>query len=540
MKTKMKYIIYIICFFWGVTACDDFLDHPLPGAVSDDNIGDIIAYNPDQIASFLGDAYRKYAAVYSREIHIALGSLSHELDLDYISTEARNEFSRNDVTSANKYLGVDYRPTYYKALSSVNLTLDLISNHIDSEELSESDMTKINNYKGEALFLRALVHFDLLRLFGENGPNFGGTYPNNKDAKGIVLANRLITADDPYSARSTVEECYNFIITDLKNAAELIGDNQIPANTIVRTPGSADDDYTLNTGWAQKPAVYALLGKVYLYMNNYSNAEKELAKVISDSRFALDRSVNFSDYIQHTDNNAESIFSLQYYDYDGPTDAYPPYHQINRMFSNVPGGWKNFFIDQRTAVRFGDDPRIYELSLYDYTWENWSTTISPPVWIQADTNASDFRYYPRKHIDFFDVSTPQYSTKNYCMLRLADIYLMYAEANFNLGNTGIATEYTNKVRRRAWDETDYNSPATKGEDLSTVDMQTIQEERYKELFFEGHRWFDICRWGIVEEELSKYPTTKAGVVHYDDHDYYMPAPESELKSNPLLEQSLGY
>jgi len=63
---------------------------------------------------------------------------------------------------------------------------------------------------------------------------------------------------------------------------------------------------------------------------------------------------------------------------------------------------------------------------------------------------------------------------------------------------------------------------------------------YKELFFENTRWYDICRWGILEQELAKYPSTNAGTVHYDPQDYYLPIPESEMRSNPLMKQSKGY
>jgi hypothetical protein len=126
------------------------------------------------------------------------------------------------------------------------------------------------------------------------------------------------------------------------------------------------------------------------------------------------------------------------------------------------------------------------------------------------------------------------------MIRLGDVYLMYAEAALMLGDESTAKEYVNKVRRRAWGEADFNAPGTKGEDLSTVTIQILQEERYKELFYENVRWFDLCRWGILQTELAKYPTTRAGVVTYNDKDYYLPIPESELNTNPLLKQSLDY
>jgi starch-binding outer membrane protein, SusD/RagB family len=376
----------------------------------------------------------------------------------------------------------------------------------------------------------------LLKLFGEKGPRFGGAYPNNKEAKGIILMNELATAENAYSKRATVGECFESIVNDLIKAKDLIGDNQIPANTMEQTPGFTDNDYTKDYGWAQKPAVIALLGKVYLFMNDSEKAKAEFELVIADSRFELDKPVNFTDYIQHNDNNVESIFALQFYvDANGEKQ-----HQVARTNTDVPGAWKNTFIDARTFTRFGSDPRIYEATLYDHTWKIWSTNSAPPVWKTIDPAAPDFRCYTRKYVNYYDVKSPRDNTKNQELIRLADVYLMYAETVLALGNTSLATEYVNKVRRRAWGEEDYNSPGTKGEDFSTVDLSIIQEERYKELFFEYNRWFDLCRWTILESELAKYPTTRAGVVTYNDHDYYLPIPESEIKSNTLLEQSEGY
>jgi hypothetical protein len=180
--------------------------------------------------------------------------------------------------------------------------------------------------------------------------------------------------------------------------------------------------------------------------------------------------------------------------------------------------------------------------LYDYTWSDatWSTW-DKASWTILDTGAPGFRCFPRKVVDFFNSSNPGTgNTKNIERIRLADVYLMYAEVQLKLGNTASATEYVNKVRHRAWDEADYNAPGTKGEDFAAVTLATIQDERYKELFFENHRWFDLCRWGIVAEELAKYPRTLAGDVHYDDNDYYLPIPALELRTNPNLKQSRGY
>jgi hypothetical protein len=441
----------------------------------------------------------------------------------------------------NTYVNTIYK-TYYAALSSLNTLSDLID-HLDLSKFTPAQAQKITGLKGELLFLRAYIHFELLSFFGEKGPHFGGDYPNNKDAQGIILAMRLTTADNAFAFRSTVDECYQSILTDLREAEKYIGDNQIPANNAIRG-GNDDMDYTSNIGWAQRPAVKALLGKVYLYMNDYANAKTEFEAVLSDSRFKLDKPVNFTDYIQHADNNAESIFALQYYYYTGPADSYSgaPNHQVARIFGNVPGAWMNYFMDARNPVRFGDDPRVYEATLYDYTWSDASwATWDKASFTQLDVDAPGFRSFPRKMVDFFNFSNPgTANTKNLERIRLGDVYLMYAEVQLKLNNAASATEYVNKMRRRAWGEADYNAPGTKGEDFATVTLATIQEERFKELFFENQRWFDLCRWGIVAEELAKYPRTLAGDVHYDDNDYYLPIPELELRSNPNLTQSWGY
>lgn len=520
---KLKYILLTMSLA-ATFSCSDFLDHPLTGAVSDNNIGDVIAKNPAQLESFLGNAYRVLGSIdlYGRGIENALPAMAHEIDLDYTADESRNQFAQNNVTSANAMLKLYYEK-YYNILSSLNITLDLID-HFDMSKVDETIQNKIKNYKGEALFLRAYVHFDLLRIFGEKGPNFGGDYPSNKEAKGIILGMALTSAETAFAARSTVEECYKAILLDLEEADKYIGNSQITANTVNPTPGYKDLDYSSNIGWAQKPAVHAMLGKVHLYMGEHQKAKTAFEKVIGDSRFKLDKPVNFTDYIQHNDNNAECIFSLQYYFYDGPGDSYngAPLHHMNRIYADVPGAWKNYFMDQRTAPRFGSDPRLYEATLYDHTWETWATATEGPTFKTLDTTVPDYRYYPRKAIDFFEVKQPRDCTKNLDIIRLADVYLMYAEATLKAGSADVAKEYVNKVRRRAWNEADYNAPGTKGEDLTNITIEILQEERYKELFFENHRWFDLCRWGILGDELKKYPSTRAGIVSFDPIDYYMP------------------
>ena len=537
MKLYHIFLAGCLCL---TTSCSDFLDQPLTNSVSDDNIGEIIQRNPAKLGDFLAGSYRALGGIhlYGRQTEY-MATMSHEMDIDWLGEEQRNQWATNNLTSTNKNVQEAY-DKYYKALSSANLMLDLID-HVNLNELNDTERELVKNFKGEGLFLRAFIHFDLLRIFGEKGPWFGGDYPNNKDAQGIILMDGLADANSAIKARASVEKCYASILGDLKEAESCIGNNQIPVNTRQLVPGYQDDDYTKDYGWAQLPAVRALLGKVYLYMNDLDNAKIKFEEVLADSRFSLDRPVNFTDHIQHIDNNPECIFSLQYYLFSkGSAYNDSPEHHLVRIFGGAPGSWKNYFVDQRTAARFGNDPRLYEATLYDYDIDKWSTATEAVVFKKVDPTVEDFRYYQRKYTDFYKTSNQVFSNKNVDIIRLGDVYLMYAEVMLKKGSTDVAKEYVNKLRRRAWDEKDYNAPGTKGEDLTAISMEVIQEERYKELFFENTRWYDLCRWGILEQELAKYPTTKAGAVHYDPQDYYVPIPESELRSNPLMKQSKGY
>ena len=160
---KIKYMFIAGCLLL-TSACSDFLDHPLTTSVSDDNIGEIIQRNPTKLGEFLGSAYRSLGSIhlYGRQTEY-MATMSHEMDIDWLGEEQRNQWAINGLTSTNKNVEEAYIK-YYKALASTNLTLDLID-HIDLEALDEEKKTMVMNFQGESLFLRAFIHLDLLSLF---------------------------------------------------------------------------------------------------------------------------------------------------------------------------------------------------------------------------------------------------------------------------------------------------------------------------------------------------------------------------------------
>jgi len=157
------------------------------------------------------------------------------------------------------------------------------------------------------------------------------------------------------------------------------------------------------------------------------------------------------------------------------------------------------------------------------------------------TGHSFKKYVPQ---DYCVYSTNRNSGINYILLRMADVYLMYAEVMNNLSNDATASEYMNKVRRRAYGfDPNSNQPTVDYTGLAGTQLRdSIREERFRELFAEGHRWYDIVRWGIVEEEVLKYNVYNVtqGKILYRDRIYYYPIPLQEVDNNKSVVPSTDY
>jgi hypothetical protein len=138
------------------------------------------------------------------------------------------------------------------------------------------------------------------------------------------------------------------------------------------------------------------------------------------------------------------------------------------------------------------------------------------------------------------------SNANIYIARLADIYLLYAEAIANEA-PGTALEYVNKVHRRAYGDDPSYDYTSLNQRTKTVDPQdhlaydVIKYERWAELFAEGDWWFSIRRWKIGTQEKDYFKSTRVGDIQYNgDFFYVQPVPKIELERNPNLQQSAGY
>jgi hypothetical protein len=165
-------------------------------------------------------------------------------------------------------------------------------------------------------------------------------------------------------------------------------------------------------------------------------------------------------------------------------------------------------------------------------------------------NASKTGYTIRKMVDEnYDFNVQPYSACQWVAFRLGEIYLNYAEAEAALGNSSEALNYLNKIRARA------GVPAVNATGAALTDA--IHHERRIELCFEGHRFFDIRRWGIADIGskdglgITITPTSAANTSFtykvttiqkrtWVPSFYYYPIPRKEIQINPNLKQNPNY
>ena len=166
----------------------------------------------------------------------------------------------------------------------------------------------------------------------------------------------------------------------------------------------------------------------------------------------------------------------------------------------------------------------------------------------TDNKAWNHRKFVIIDRNMWDGDGPSIGSNMY-FLRLADIYLMYAESLINTGNPVLGLEYINKVKRRAY-SVPVNTPSSF--DYATLTSATmagptdhlrndpLKYERWAELFAEGHWWLDVRRWKLGDEEAAYYQKVESGTLVWLDKKYALPIPASEINTNNKMKQNPGY
>lgn len=447
---------------------------------------------------------------------------------------------------SNNGMVLDYYRAQFQGIARANLALEQIPAMELDETLTEGLRDRL---VAEASFLRAYYYFRLVRLFG-----------------GVPLVKAPIYSSQEWKKpRATADQIFEQIVTDLENAQKsLPKKSEYPAESL---------------GRATKGAAQAMLLKAYLYWGDYhrnnsgSDAGKyyALAKSWGDT-FLREQNAEYSlcnnyadNFTLEGENGPESVFEIQYM-----SEAMSDYGEGNG-FSR--GTFATVLLRSRSshfsATGWGFNHPTQ--NLYD-EFESGDPRRDASILVPTDeqiTAPADEIYLGNRNLcvkraimkdgDYVVLEDGHHSRSpiNYITIRLADVYLMYAEAAYRTNDNPSAEKYLEVVRARARGEEDilpefpdYSIPDYKNgykmRKLTSADIEdAIRHERRVELAMESHRWFDLCRWGIAKEVMDAYKATETPDAQSHIADFQkgkhelLPIPDEEVRLGGLI-QNPGY
>lgn len=337
------------------------------------------------------------------------------------------------------------------------------------EGLASNNSISVNYKKqlvGETRFLRAFLYFNLVNLYG-NVPLITSTDYHKNEVLG----------------RTPVEEIYKGIIDDLTAAQTLLTPSYPTTNRF------RPNQYTATS----------LLSKVYLFQKKWDLCEKAATQVINSGMYKLETNLNNVFLV----SSNEGIWKLSPV-YPG-AETWEGYYFVPTSNSVIP---RNVVTNSLlSAFETGDQRK-----------NNW---------LKSNTVNGQLYYFPYKYKLGYDGATVP--KENYMVLRLAEQYLIRAEARAGQGDIAGALDDLNLIRSRA------GLPNFIPTDPNLV-LSAIQHERQVELFCEwGNRWFDLKRTGKADGVLSAIKG-----ANWQGTDQLYPVPQPEINQNPSLSQNPGY
>ena len=459
MKTnKIKFVLALalpIMLF----SCDSFIEVDLPQSQL---TGAAVFENASTANASLSDIYARLresgvASGTTTSARLLIGSYADDLAF-YGSNTNIEQFNKHTLLPSNSLLTSSLWNASYGQIYAANALIEGVQN---SPSITGEDSTRLI---GEALFIRAYVHFYLVNLFGDVPYIMTTDYNQNA----VIF-------------KTPQAQVWQYIIDDLTQAESLLPESY-PTSERVR---------------ANKAVAAAMLARVYLYTGDWTKAEIHAAAVIDNS-----------DYVW--ESNPESVFLKD---------------SQSIIWSLHPGIAGQNTNDARTFAFSSGPPS--KSSLSTNLWNAFEPgDLRKILWIKTVTNGTNTWYQPYK----YKKNTATAASEEYTILfRLAEQYLIRAEARAHSGNISGAQDDLNKIRNRAGLA---NTTADTPESLLTA----IINERRFELFTEqGHRWLDLKRTGNAASTLS---SVKPG---WRPTDILLPLPEKELiLNNNLLPQNPGY
>lgn len=392
------------------------------------------------------------------------------------SAEAQTTLRRIAEFNSLSTLTVNSYTALYEILAAVNNVINAVP------ALPNATQDEKDRLIGQALGLRAMIHFDLVRLYAQ-------PYSFTDDAShiGIVVLTET-PAPFEFNNRSSVQDAYNLIISDLERAIDLL------------------DGGTFDPAFINAVNARALLSRVLLYQGEWARVVTLSNQVIGSSATELAPTDEFVEMWENDYTRREFLLRL-----DGSANA---------LYS-LSSTWGNRAADSRPVLTVTSDA----INLYD---PNDIRGLRDGGLIQPIVDGADTLYATQKYPE------PRTQEPNDVgVIRLAEVYLNRAEAYAELGRPSPAREDVNTIRQRA--DPSAERVMASGDEL----LRLILEERRKELAFEGHYLFDRTRrqQGIDRSYCDGESFCDAA---YPNEKFVLPIPASAVEANTELVQNDGY
>ncbi|HAY3537800.1 RagB/SusD family nutrient uptake outer membrane protein [Elizabethkingia anophelis] len=351
------------------------------------------------------------------------------------------------------------------------------ANIVINKQGAIGDAAQLSHLKGQAYAMRALCHFDLLRLFGQHFITAQG----GMNALGVPYVTTFREAGGLFPARGTVQQNYDNIMKDLDQAITLMN--------------SSLDNQTKH--YFTSYSANALKARVAAYFKRYDVVEKEAGIVVNSGRYTIATAAGYANtFSQNSTGNV--IFSIAMNAND---------NLGNNSLANIYRG-----------AAYGDIVALKDL--YDI-YDNGDIRKTAAFIRNNGTSTEEYRNigkYPSTASPIDDIP----------VIRIEEIVLLYAEALLANGKVSQALAELNKI------------PANRNAVTYTnATMQNILLERRKELAFEGFRFDDIARTGmdmpLVDNLRQRY-----GNVKFGEYKYAFPIPDAEISANSNVKQNFGY
>ncbi|MFD1140507.1 RagB/SusD family nutrient uptake outer membrane protein [Larkinella insperata] len=573
---KITLFLFVVCCMVGSSCSDKFLEVQPKAALSNTALQNKAGINALLIGAYslldgwatAEGAYRSYQ---SSGDNWVFGSVAS--DDAYKGTIAGDQppislIEQGNIQSDNIYFRGKWRGMY----DGIARTNDVLQNLAMAKDLTDAESKQI---VAEARFLRGHYHSELKKMYNKV-PYIDETIYNPNDLESTKVPN--------------TEDIWPKINADLQAAYEVLPATQTQKGRV--------------TKWAAA----ATLAKAYLFQKKYTEAKTLLEAIVASGQYRL-MPLYHDNFRAVTNNNAESIFEIEHSVNDGASGGengnigatlnYPyggggvttccgffqPSQNLVNAFKTDANGLplldtfnnadikNDQGIESTAAFTPYDgtlDPRLdHTVGRRGIPFLDWG--IHPGKLYIRD-QAYGGPYSPKKHVMYRSdvgtntfVSNPRLNANNYRMIRYSHVLLWLAEAEVEGGSLEKAREYVNQIRRRAANPdgfvktpdgkpaanyviSEYTAPWTD----QAVARKAVQFEERLEFGMEGHRRFDLVRWGIADQVLNAYYVDEAkkrpylnGVKFIKGKHEYFPIPLQEILNSqkngtPTLVQNPGY